>query len=142
MEGLISKVTATTGCLLCAFAALKSTDGLVGTEAEGGSATGPMLNAAFIGAILFLPVLVAGFRYPRVAAAGALLASALCLPLYVYRTFPYFFFWVVGAGEMFVPLKTFEWHGWAATGVISAASVVCLYARCPPSRRGNRAPSN
>ena len=50
--------------------------------------TGPMINAAAVGVILFLLALIITFIWPRVAAIGALMACTLCLPLYVYRTLP------------------------------------------------------
>ena len=138
MESAISKVAAAVACLVCAVAALKSSDGFDGAEVQGGSIANHLLDGSAIGAILFLVVALILFRHARTAAVGAFVASALCLPLYVYCTLPRLFYRILGADHIFVPLKAFEWNGWAVTGVLSTAFVVCLCSRSFLSRPGRQ----
>jgi hypothetical protein len=117
------------GCLLCAVAALRSSAGLEGTELEGGAITGPMLDASFIGTILFMLALVVTLRYPRPASGTALAASALCLPLYIFRALPRLFRLAFPGVYAARPQGTFVWHTWSATGILSTVLVVYLCSR-------------
>jgi hypothetical protein len=59
-----------------------------GSEFLGDRIRGPLTTTAEIGSIFFLLALLITLWYPRVAAAIALAASVLCLPLYFYLAAP------------------------------------------------------
>lgn len=77
------------------------------------------------GLILFILALLLVFLHLRTAAVSALVASILCLPLYVYFAFPRFFRQVF-PGEYSVPLQAFHWDVWAVVGVLSTGFMVYL----------------
>jgi len=62
----------------------------IGTEFAAGEVTGPLLVVHFMGSVLFVFALVLAFIRPRMAALGALAASLLCLPIYLYFVNPGF----------------------------------------------------
>lgn len=69
--------------------------------------------------------LVLTFVRPRIAAALAIVASLLCLPLYLYFTAPGPFRRVFG-GEYSVPLQAnFVWDRSAVLGVLTVAVALC-----------------
>jgi len=88
-------------CLAGVFVALRNSNGLDGTEFSGGWLTGPLLSMTDVGIVLFLLALIVAFVSPRVAAAIALAASLLCLPLYLYFIAPIPFSQVFGFGHEF-----------------------------------------
>jgi hypothetical protein len=129
-------------CLLCIVVAQRNSFGLAGTEFSGGLLTGPLLDSHDIGSLLFVQALLLTFVYPRVAAALAVGASLLCLPLYLYFTAPGPFRRVFG-GEYSVPLQaSFVWDRWAILGMLTlvVATYICLWnlaaiKREPPKER-------
>lgn len=126
MKRIMQSVLLAAGCLLGAVAAWKNLEDLSGTELYGGTVTGPVINVAAVGTVLLLLPVITTFVWPRAAAIGALAASALCLPLYVYRILPRVFR-LVFPGLYKGPAEgTFIWHGWSITGVLSVVFVVCL----------------
>ena len=94
------KLLQTASCLVCVVVAQRNSFGFGGTEFSGGRLTGPILNALDIGSLLFVLALVLTFVRPRIAAVLAIVASLLCLPLYLYFTAPGPFRRVFG-GEYF-----------------------------------------
>jgi hypothetical protein len=54
----------------------------------GATLTDPLVKMNISGGLLFILALIVTFIYPWVAAIGALAASLLCLPLYLYLTAP------------------------------------------------------
>ena len=92
----------------------RSRSGREGTEFIGGWLTGPLLNLYDVGTFLFVPALLLAFFFRRIAAAFALTASLLCLPLYLYFVAPGPFRSVF-RGEYSVPLQaSFVWNSWAS----------------------------
>ena len=70
--------------------------------------------------------LVLTFVRPRIAAALAIVASLLCLPLYLYFTVPGPFRRVFG-GEYSVPLQAnFVWDRSAILGVLAVTVAICI----------------
>jgi len=137
----MQQVWQATSCLLCAFFALKITDGLEGTEFSGGWLTGPLLWMADIGTLLFVLALFVTFVYPRVAAAIGLASSLLSLPLYLFFIAPVPFSQVFGFGHQFKvqPSPGFHWGKWTVTGLLTLAvtSFLCvrrIAARKAPGR--------
>jgi hypothetical protein len=117
-------------CLAGVFVALRNSNGLGGTEFSGGWLTGPLLSMTEVGIVLFLLALIVAFVSPRVAAAIALAASLLCLPLYLYFIAPIPFSQVFGFGHEFKvqPSAGLHWDRWAIAGVLTLAATVyvCL----------------
>jgi hypothetical protein len=75
-------------CLLCAIAGWMFSGGLEGSEFSGGRITGPLLGIHDLSSFVFLLAFGLTFRYRRAAAAVALVAALLSLPLYLYFIAP------------------------------------------------------
>jgi hypothetical protein len=122
------KLLQAASCLLCAIVAWRYPSLLEGTEFSGGRVTGPVLGLFDSGTCLFVLALFLTFVVRRVAAAMALTASLLCLPLYLYFTAPGPFRRVF-RGEYSVPLQaSFVWDGRTIAGMLAIAILVyvCL----------------
>jgi hypothetical protein len=86
---------------------------------------GPILDSLDRGSLLLVLALVLTFVRPRIAAALSIVASLLCLPLYLYFTAPGPFRRVFG-GEYSVPLEAnFVWDRSAIFGVLAVAAALC-----------------
>jgi hypothetical protein len=137
MEHQRQKVWQAASCLLCMAVACKFDVQLDGTEFMGGVVTGPLLQMQDIGCISFLLAAALAFRFRRVAAAVALLACLLCLPLYLLFTAPGPFRWVVG-GEWKTPLMaSFVWDWWSIGGLLAVAFATLVAVKVFPGRVGN-----
>jgi len=113
-------------CMVCVVVAQRNSFGVGDTEFSGGHLTGPILNSLEIGSLLFLLALIITFVRPRIAAPLAIVASLLCLPLYLYFTAPGPFRRVFG-GEYSVPLQaSFVWNGPAIVGVLVLTVTMCI----------------
>jgi hypothetical protein len=137
-----NKLCLAANCLLCAIVVWRYGADLEGTEFIGGWLTGPLLNLYDVGTFLFVPALLLAFFFRRIAAAFALTASLLCLPLYLYfvATGP---FRSVFRGEYSVPLQaSFVWNSWAALGILTlvVATCVSLWNLATPARASKSAP--
>jgi hypothetical protein len=100
-----------------------------GTEFSGGWLTGPLLHMKDIGTLLFIAALLFTFFYRRVAGLIMVVASMLCLPLYLYFTAPGPFRWVF-RGEYSVPAPaSFVWSTWGMVGILGLAIAACLGVR-------------
>jgi len=113
------------GCLLCVAVAAKFQFDLDGSEFSGGRVTGRLLTMNFAGLVVFVLALCVVFRHSRAAAVSALVASALCLPLYLYFTVPRLFRRVF-PGEYSVPAQAFGWDLWSIAGILSTVLIVWL----------------
>jgi hypothetical protein len=123
------KLLQTASCLVCVVVAQRNSFGFGGTEFSGGRLTGPILDALDIGSLLFVLALALTFVRPRIAAVLAIVASLLCLPLYLYFTAPGLFRRVFG-GEYSVPLQAnFVWHRSAISGLLAVAVAlgICIW---------------
>jgi len=109
-----------TTCLLCGAIGWRFESPMVGTEFEGGWLTGPLLAMHFVGTLLFLLALVMTFIVRRTAAAIALLACLLCLPLYLFFTTPGPYRWIFG-GEWLYYRASFVWDWPAVVGIVAVA---------------------
>jgi hypothetical protein len=134
MKRLSQEVLQAAVCLLCAVAAWNSLEDLTGTELIGGTVTGPMINVAAVAAIVLVLAVIVTFIWPRVAAVGAFVACALCLPLYVYRTLPRVFRSIFPGLYKGPPEGTFIWHSWSIAGMLTTVVVAYLCYRSFPSR--------
>jgi hypothetical protein len=136
------KLLQAVSCLVCVVVAQRNSFGLGGTEFSGGHLTGPILDSLEIGSLLFVLALVLTFVRPRIAAALAIAASLLCLPLYLYFTAPGPFRRVFGA-EYSVPLQAnFVWDRSAIVGVraVAVAMCVCIWNLLTVERQRNEGP--
>jgi hypothetical protein len=126
MEFGRQKLLQAASCLVCVVVAQRNSFGLGGTEFSGGHLTGPILDSLEIGSLLFVLALLLAFVRPRIAATLAIVASLLCLPLYLYFTAPGLFRRVFG-GEYSVPLQAnFVWDRSAILGVLAVALAMCI----------------
>lgn len=120
------KLLQVASCLVCVVVAQQNSFGVGGTEFSGGRLTGPILDSLDIGSLLFALALILTFVRPRIAAALAIVASLLCLPLYLYFTAPGPFRRVFG-GEYSVPLQAnFVWDRSAILGILAVAVALCI----------------
>ncbi len=116
-------------CLLCIAVAWVHLDDLGAGEFSGGWLTGPLFTRADDGSILFVLAIALTFLYRRIAAAIALVASLLCVPLYLYFIAPGSFRWVL-RGEYSVPLRAnFVWNNWAIAGITSILVAIFVHLR-------------
>jgi hypothetical protein len=116
-------------CLVCIVVAQRNSFELGGTEFSGGNVTGSILDSLEIGSLLFVLALVLTFVRPRIAAALVIVASLLCLPLYLYFTAPGPFRRVFG-GEYSVPLRAnLVWDRSAIVGMLAVAVAICICIR-------------
>jgi hypothetical protein len=97
---------------------------------DGGRITGPIYSLCDDGWVVFSLAVLLTFFVSRVAAALALAATLLCLPLYLYVLAPgpvRFIF----PGPWKSPLRAvFVWDSWAITGIFSLAAAVFVIVRC------------
>jgi len=139
MTDRTQKLGQAASCLLCAAVIWKYAADLYGTEFSGGRVTGPLLDMYDIGRVLFVLALLLTFVFPRVAAAMALAASVLSLPLFLYFAAPGPFRWVV-RGNYKVPLRAnFEWNNWTIGGIVSLALATYVCIRAFSTARRQRA---
>jgi hypothetical protein len=104
-------------CLSCIAIVWRYASVVEGTEFSGGRVTGVLLHMQGAGSMLFAIALLLTFLYRRIAAAVTLVASLLCLPLFLYFIAPGPFRAVFG-GEWSVPLrKGFIWDNGAIVGI-------------------------
>ena len=116
-------------CVLCIAVAWVHLDDVGASEFSGGRVTGPLFAMADNGSLLFIPALVLTFFYRRIAAVLGLMASILCLPIYLYFTAPAPFRWVF-RGEYSVPLRAnFVWNNWAIAGITSILVAIFVHLR-------------
>lgn len=113
--------------LLCASLAWQVSSGYEGTEFSGGWLTGLLLLMEDIGTLLFIVAIILTFVFPRVAAAIALAASVLCLPLYFFFIAPVPFAKVFARGHEFKvqPTPGFHWETWPVIALF--ASTIAMY---------------
>lgn len=125
----VSRLAQSAGCLLCAILLWHYTFRLDGTEFSGGRNTGPLLDMANFGILLFAVALILGFLRTRLAAAVALLASLLTLPLYFYFTCPGPFRRVF-KGDYSVPARAdFVWDVHSIVGMTALTLTAILSLR-------------
>lgn len=118
---LKQKLMQAAACLLCAIMVWNYGSDLEGTEFSGGRLTGPLLDLYDIGSLLFILALLLTFFLRRIAAAITILASLLCLPLYLYFTAPGLFRRVF-RGPWSGPLQTnFVWNRWTIMRILTLA---------------------
>jgi hypothetical protein len=120
------KLLQAASCLVCVIVAERDSFVLGLTEFSGGSLAGPILDSLDIGSLLFVLARVLTFVRPRIAAALAIVASLLCLPLYLYFTAPGPFRRVFG-GEYSVRVHAnFVWDRSASWGLLAVAVALCI----------------
>src|SRR5258708_19464627 len=88
-------------CVLCIAVAWVHLDDVGASEFSGGRVTGPLFAMADNGSLLFIPALVLTFFYRRIAAVLGLMASILCLPIYLHFKPPTPFPWLFCADFSF-----------------------------------------
>ncbi len=102
---------------------------LDGSEFVGGRITGPVLDLADAGLLLFGLSLLLLFWFPRVSAAIAIVASVLVSPLFLYFVAPGPFHRMF-KGEWSVPLSSnFVWNTWAVLGIFAVVAALFVSAQ-------------
>jgi hypothetical protein len=105
-------------CLLCAIAGWMFSDGIEVSEFGGGRITGPLLSIHDLSGFVFLVAIGLTFRYRRAAAAVALVAALLSLPLYLYFVAPGPFRWLFpGPSKVWAP-TSFVWNRSAIAAIL------------------------
>jgi hypothetical protein len=113
-------------CLLCVVVAWMRN---FGGEFAGGRVTGPLFSMFELGSVVFVLALLLTFVYPKIAAAIALAACLVSLPLYLFFIAPGPFRSVF-KGEYTVPLQaSLVWDTWAIAGVLALAVVAYVSMR-------------
>jgi hypothetical protein len=125
-KDLKQKLAQVAVCVLCIILLWGYGSGLEGTEFSEGWLTGPLLHMNDVGTLLFIASLVLTFFFRRIGAAVTILASLLCLPLYLYFTAPGPFRRVFG-GIYSVPLQAnFVWNRSNIMGIVALAIAVSV----------------
>jgi hypothetical protein len=89
------------------------------SEFSGGWLSGKILTMAEVSVPLFLCALVCTIFLPRIAAIVGLVATALCLPFYLYVVMPGPYRRIF-QGEYSFPLqREFAWNFWGVTGIVT-----------------------
>lgn len=108
-------------CFLCVIIVWRYRSPLEGTEFSEGKITGLLLDLSDIGAVLFALGAILALAKTRLAAAVAVAASVLTLPLYLYFAAPGLFRWFV-RGEYSVPLQNaLVWDMETISGIVLLA---------------------
>jgi hypothetical protein len=143
MDLKLSKLSQAMICFLCAILTWRFEFPLEGSEFRGGTVTGPILNMSNVGVLLFMVALPMAFVSPRrIAGVVMLLASLLCLPIYLYFTFPGIFRSIF-QGQYSIPLQADvvleEWSviGFAALVIAASFGFRCLLWSTPGKRRAS-----
>jgi hypothetical protein len=120
--------------LLCIIVIWRYGAKLQGTEFSAGSVTGTLLSMKEVGALLLVLTLPLTYRYRRFAAALAIGASLLCLPLFVYLTAPVLSRWLFVGEYSAARPRNFVWNNWGIAGITSLALVTFVGIRSVISR--------
>jgi hypothetical protein len=116
-------------CLLCAIAVWRYTFFLEGSEFSGGGITSQLLKADDIGGVLFVLSIPLSFVRIRIAAAIALLASVVCLPIHLYFVALAPFRWIF-KDEYSVPLHSnFTGDAWSIVDMVLLISAILISIR-------------
>jgi hypothetical protein len=89
-----SKLFSAIAVLICVAALLWYGSWLENSEFPSGRVTGVLLQLYDAGFYLFIAALALIFIWPRIAAGVELVAALLCLPVFLYATFPGMFRWI------------------------------------------------
>jgi len=116
-------------CLLCVVMVFRELEFLGHSEFSGGSVTGPLFRLADTGEIFFVMGLLLTFAFRRVAAALSLVASLLCLPLYLCLMFPGVSRNIIH-GEYSTPLESnVLWNKRLIVGLLALATAIYVGSR-------------
>jgi hypothetical protein len=115
--------------LLCIVVAWVCLDDFGASEFRGGRITGPVFSMFDDAWLIFFFAILLTFVYPRVAAALAIAATLLCLPLYLYVIAPGPFRFIF-PGNWKSPLEAnLAWNTWAIAGLLTLAAAVFISVR-------------
>jgi hypothetical protein len=120
------KLCQAASCLLCVVVAWTRIDSFGASEFSGGRLTGPIFRMFDNGSVMFIVTLLLTFFLRRIAAAITIVASLLCLPVYLYVTAPGPFRRVF-PGNYSIPLQaSFVWNRWAVLGMLTLLAAICI----------------
>jgi len=115
-------------CVLGAIVSWRFMDYLGPSEFRGGTVTRPVWSLVTLALDLYLLAAFLAFFYPPLAAAIAILAGVVALPIYLLSVFPGPFHRIV-SGELSIAISNFSVDLWSLVGVATIAAVVCLSIR-------------
>src|SRR6476469_10976627 len=115
-------------CVLGAIVSWRFMDYLGPSEFRGGTVTRPVWSLVTLALDLYLLAAFLAFFYPPLAAAVAILAGVVALPIYLLSVFPGPFHRIV-SGELSIAISNFSVDLWSLVGVATIAAVVFLSIR-------------
>ena len=115
-------------CVLGAIVSWRFMDYLGPSEFRGGTVTRPVWSLVTLALDLYLLAAFLAFFYPPLAAAIAILAGVVALPIYLLSVFPGPFHRIV-SGELSIAISNFSVDLWSLVGVATIAAVVFLSIR-------------
>ncbi len=116
-------------CVLGAIVSWRFMDYLGPTEFRGGTLTRPIWSLVTLALDLYLLAAFLAFFYPPLAAAIAILAGVVALPIYLLSVFPGFFPRIVSGEWSAIGISNFSVDLWSLIGVATIAAVVFLSIR-------------
>ncbi len=114
-------------CLVCAALSWKHVYDLGGTDFSSGLATGAIFVLNLFGSVCLVIGLVLSFFQFRYATVSILMASILCLPLYIYLTASAFSNALFFDHHVASSHPTVSWGAWGISGIIGFATMLYLY---------------
>jgi hypothetical protein len=130
VKGAMKAAIASLCLVICGAIALINYLDLSDTEMGGGSLTGPLLNIELCGALLFFVCGLTALKFMTVARYLSMLATFLCLPLYIFLIAPYSILWISsGASSVAYPLFIFNTEAIAGLAMIILACVLQFWPR-------------
>ncbi len=124
--------TASLCLVICGAVALVNYLELSDTELGGGSLTGPLLDIALSGALLFVLCGLAAWKFRAVARYLSIVAALLCLPLYVFLIAPYAILWMSSSvPSVAYPPVIFNTEAIAGLAMIVLAGLLQFWRRSP-----------
>jgi hypothetical protein len=115
-------------CVLGAIVSWRFMDYLGPSEFRGGTVTRTVWSLVTLALDLYLLAAFLAFFYPPLAAAVAILAGVVALPIYLLSVFPGPFHRIV-SGELSIAISNFSVDLWSLVGVATIAAVVFLSIR-------------
>jgi hypothetical protein len=134
VTNLTEKLRQSVPILLCLMLVWRYGSQLEGSEFSGGSVTGVLLDMKDLGFIVLVLSLICILFYRKIGAALAVVGSLLCIPLYLYLTFPALSRWIFHREHLSVPERSFVWNAWSVAGIVSLALLACIGIRAFVSR--------
>ena len=126
--------------LTCAAVGWLRPTALEASEFSGGRLTGSLLAIQSGGVYLFILAFVFAFMFRRIAAAIAMVASLISLPLYLYLVAPGLSRRLLGGNYAALIHANFVWDTYAVLGILTIALAVYVCIRSISTQDSDRTP--